>query len=70
MPMNDITTEDMKKQMTDAEWNKVYEMSKDKNLYQNLINSLFPSIYGNDEVKRGVLLQQFGGIAKTTHESK
>lgn len=70
LPMNDITTEDMKKQMTDAEWNKVYEMSKDKNLYQNLINSLFPSVYGNDEVKRGVLLQQFGGIAKTTHESE
>lgn len=70
LPMDEITAEDMKKQMTDGEWNKVYEMSKDKNLYQNLINSLFPSVYGNDEVKRGVLLQQFGGIAKTTHESE
>lgn len=45
-------------------------MSRDPKLYQNLINSLFPSIYGNDEVKRGILLQQFGGVAKTTHESK
>uniref|UniRef100_A0A1A9ZF94 MCM C-terminal AAA(+) ATPase domain-containing protein n=1 Tax=Glossina pallidipes TaxID=7398 RepID=A0A1A9ZF94_GLOPL len=41
-----------------------------KQLYYNLINCLFPSIYGNDKVKRGILLQLFGGIAKTTHESK
>lgn len=70
LPMSEVTAEDMKKQMTDAEWNKVYEMSKDRNLYNHLITSLFPSIYGNDEVKRGVLLQLFGGVGKTTHESK
>lgn len=70
LPMSEVTAEDMKNQMTDAEWNKVYEMSKDRNLYQNLINSLFPSVYGNDEVKRGILLQLFSGVAKTTLESK
>lgn len=68
LPMNEITSEDMKSRMTEDEWNKVYEMSRDTKLYQNLINSLFPSIYGNDEVKRGVLLQLFGGVGKTTHE--
>lgn len=45
----------IKKQMTDAEWNKVYEMSKDKKLYTNLVNSLFPSIYGNEQIKKGKL---------------
>ncbi|XP_055908775.1 DNA replication licensing factor Mcm6 [Eupeodes corollae] len=68
LPMSEVTAEDMKKQMTDAEWNKVYEMSKDRNLYHNLITSLFPSVYGNEEVKRGILLQLFGGVGKTTHE--
>lgn len=68
LPMNEITAEDMKNRMTEDEWNKVYEMSRDTKLYQNLINSLFPSIYGNDEVKRGVLLQLFSGVGKTTHE--
>ncbi|KAJ6648319.1 DNA replication licensing factor Mcm6 [Pseudolycoriella hygida] len=68
LPMSEVTAEDMKNQMTDAEWNKVYEMSKDRNLYQNLINSLFPSVYGNDEIKRGILLQLFSGVAKTTLE--
>jgi DNA replication licensing factor MCM6 len=46
----------MRKQMSDAEWNKIYDMSKDKNLYQNLINSLFPAIHGNDEVKKGLYI--------------
>lgn len=46
----------MKKHMTVAEWNKIYEMSKDKNIRDNLINSLFPSIHGNDQVKKGDLL--------------
>ncbi|XP_026322969.1 DNA replication licensing factor Mcm6 [Hyposmocoma kahamanoa] len=65
---DDLTTEDMRKQMTDKEWDKVYEMSRDRNLYNNLITSLFPSIHGNNEVKRGVLLMLFGGVAKTTIE--
>lgn len=54
--------------MTDQEWQKIYQMSKDKNLYQNLINSIFPTIHGNDEVKRGVLLMLFGGVPKITLE--
>ncbi|XP_075986407.1 minichromosome maintenance 6 isoform X1 [Anticarsia gemmatalis] len=65
---DDLTTEDMRKQMTDKEWDKVYEMSRDRNLYNNLITSLFPSIHGNNEVKRGILLMLFGGVAKTTVE--
>lgn len=45
-------------------------MSRDRNLYNNLIASLFPSIHGNNEVKRGILLMLFGGVAKTTIEGK
>lgn len=66
LPMSEVTAEDMKARMTEDEWNKVYEMSRDAKLYHNLINSLFPSIYGNDEVKRGVLLQLFGGVGKVS----
>lgn len=43
---DDVTAETIKKQMTDQEWQKIYQMSKDKNLYQNLINSIFPTIHG------------------------
>ncbi len=42
----DVTAEMIKRQMTEAEWGRIYEMSQDRNLYQNLINSLFPTIHG------------------------
>ncbi|KAJ8949178.1 hypothetical protein NQ318_021671 [Aromia moschata] len=68
IPFGEITPEVMKQQLTDGEWNHMYEMSRDRNLYQNMINSLFPSIHGNDEVKKGILLMLFGGVSKTTIE--
>ncbi|XP_054015048.1 DNA replication licensing factor Mcm6 [Hylaeus anthracinus] len=66
--MEEISQEMMKKRMTEAEWNRIYEMSRDKNLYQNLVNSLFSSIHGNDEVKKGITLMLFGGVPKITLE--
>ena len=42
----ELTPEMIKKQMTDAEWQKIYEMSQDKNLYHHLCTSLFPTIHG------------------------
>nr|XP_039262507.1 DNA replication licensing factor MCM6-like [Styela clava] len=62
------TIETIKNQMTESEWEKIYQMSCDKNLYNNLCQSLFPTIHGNDEVKRGTLLQLFGGVPKITLE--
>lgn len=54
---NDELTADsierMKRQMTGPQWEKIYEMNRDRHLYQNLINSLFPSIHGNDQIKKG-----------------
>ena len=44
----ELTPESIKKQMTEAEWQKVYEMSRDKNLYHNLCSSLFPTIHGKN----------------------
>ncbi|WAR04641.1 MC6ZB-like protein [Mya arenaria] len=64
----EMTAENVKKQMTDEEWQQVYDMSRDKNLYQNLCSSLFPTIHGNEEIKRGILLMLFGGVAKQTME--
>jgi len=41
-----MTAEKYKEQMTTSEWEKVFSMSQDKNLYNNLIASLFPTIHG------------------------
>ena len=56
----------MKLKMISEEWESVYKMSQDKNLYSNLITNLFPTIHGYYEVKRGIMLMLFGGVSKTT----
>ena len=48
----DMTAEMIRKQMTDHEWQTIYKMTKDKNLYQNLINSIFPTIHGKNQIVR------------------
>ena len=48
----------MKLKMISEEWESVYKMTQDKNLY--LITNLFPTIHGNYEVKRGIMLMLFG----------
>merc|ERR1719312_1445097 len=60
------SADDMRAKMTGEEWESVYKMSQDKNVYNNIINSLFPTIHGNDEVKRGIALMLFGGVPKKT----
>jgi DNA replication licensing factor MCM6 len=41
-------------------------MTEDRNIEQNMYDSLFPNIYGNDQIKLGILLMLFGGVAKRT----
>ena len=53
---------------TSEELDTIHRMAKDKKIYENIVRSLFPSIYGNDEIKRGIVLQLFGGVPKTTKE--
>lgn len=49
--------------ITDEDLIKIKELSKDKPL-ENLANSLAPSIFGNDEVKKTLILQMVGGVKK------
>ncbi|ODV82788.1 hypothetical protein CANARDRAFT_204553 [[Candida] arabinofermentans NRRL YB-2248] len=56
--------EDIKK-LTEEEVEKIKEVSKRDDLYEVLARSLAPSIYEMDDVKKGILLQLFGGTNKT-----
>ena len=66
--MEEVTPENLAKQMTKDEWTKLFEMTNDKKLVANLTSSLFPTIHGNEEVKKGILLMLFGGVPKVTME--
>lgn len=43
---------------------KLKALAKDENIYERLAMSMCPSIYGHMDVKKGVLLQLFGGTKK------
>ena len=51
-------------QITEEDERKILDMSKDPNLYDNIIKSIAPSIFGMDEEKKAIALQLFGGCPK------
>uniref|UniRef100_A0A5K3FJ61 DNA replication licensing factor MCM6 n=3 Tax=Mesocestoides corti TaxID=53468 RepID=A0A5K3FJ61_MESCO len=63
-----ISYEAMSKRLNQAELDTICNMSQDKNLFSNLCASLFPTIHGSEEVKKGLLLMLFGGVPKVTEE--
>ncbi|KAF9209931.1 hypothetical protein BGZ49_009857 [Haplosporangium sp. Z 27] len=48
---------------------KIQEISTLPNLYETLARSVAPSIFEHDDIKKGVLLQMFGGTNKTFHKA-
>jgi len=52
----DITSEDQK---------KMFELAADPEIYNKLVASIGPSLYGMDEIKEGIALQLFGGETHT-----
>lgn len=57
-PVND-SFEDYR--ITESDKEKIREMSKDPMIYQKMVDTLMPEIYGYDVVKEGLLLQLFEG---------
>lgn len=43
---------------------QIRALASDPNLNRKIVNSIAPTIYGNEEVKEAIALQLFGGIAK------
>lgn len=50
--------------ITDEDEETILEMSRDPDLFDNIIKSISPSIYGMREVKEALALQLFGGCRK------
>ncbi|KAJ4458434.1 putative DNA replication licensing factor MCM6 [Paratrimastix pyriformis] len=54
--------------LTDAQALRILRMSQNPTIYHALAASIAPAVFGHDEVKRGILLQLFGGVKKLTPE--
>ncbi|KAK9320565.1 MCM2/3/5 family-domain-containing protein [Lipomyces orientalis] len=57
------------RKITEADVANIRAMAAREDLYEVLARSLAPSIYEMDDVKKGVLLQLFGGTNKTFEKS-
>jgi replicative DNA helicase Mcm len=44
---------------------RVKEMAKDPLIYEKLVDSIAPSLYGMREIKESIILQMFGGVPRT-----
>lgn len=51
-------------ELTDEDKKKIRETSRKSNIANKIINSIAPSIYGHNFIKKGLALAMFGGEAK------
>lgn len=56
------------RKVTAEEEEKIKQTAQREDIYELLARSLAPSIYEMDDVKKGILLQLFGGTNKTFHK--
>jgi len=54
--------------MTDEDIKSITALSKDERIGERIIASIAPSVYGHDDIKRGLALSLFGGVAKNPQE--
>ena len=50
--------------ITEDDERQIREMSRDPELFDNIVRSISPSIYGHEQVKKAIALQLFGGCHK------
>ena len=46
------------------EMEEIEAMGRDPDIYQKLVKSLAPSIYGHERIKEALVLQMLGGVKK------
>ncbi|XP_050538543.1 DNA replication licensing factor MCM4 [Daktulosphaira vitifoliae] len=59
-----------KNKLTEERIEVLQQLSKTEDIYDRLSNTLAPSIYENSDIKKGILLQLFGGTRKTSKSNK
>jgi len=62
------TEPDDAQNFSEEEKTRILKMKAEPNLYTRMARSIAPSVFGHDEVKRGILLMLFGGVNKKTPE--
>jgi DNA replicative helicase MCM subunit Mcm2 (Cdc46/Mcm family) len=64
--LEDEEFEDM--EITEGDKQAIVELSRDESIYQQMVDSIAPSIYGYEEEKLAIILQLFSGVRKNLPE--
>jgi len=64
--IEDEEFEDM--EITEKDKQAIVELSTDRDIYQQMVDSIAPSIYGYEEEKLAIILQLFSGVRKNLPE--
>jgi len=62
------TPESVVAELTEAEREELISMKDDPKIYDKIASSIAPSVFGHEEIKRGIALMLFGGVHKGTGE--
>ncbi|TFK55620.1 MCM-domain-containing protein [Heliocybe sulcata] len=54
--------------LTEPEFDELKQMLESDHIYSRLVDSIAPTVYGHEIVKKGLLLQLMGGVHKQTPE--
>mmetsp|Transcript_8543 Transcript_8543/g.21988 ORF Transcript_8543/g.21988 Transcript_8543/m.21988 type:complete len:840 (-) Transcript_8543:35-2554(-) len=60
------TSESVVAELTEAQRKELVEMKDDVKVYEKLAHSIAPTIFGHEDIKKGILLMLFGGVHKGT----
>jgi replicative DNA helicase Mcm len=55
-------------ELDSEEVEEIKEMAEDSDIFDRIINSIAPSIFGHDRIKEAIALQMFGGVKKTRED--
>ncbi|HDD46233.1 MAG TPA: minichromosome maintenance protein MCM [Candidatus Aenigmarchaeota archaeon] len=55
-------------EITKEDEEKIKALAKEKDIYERLIDSIAPSLYGMREIKEAIVLQLFGGVKRTLRD--
>ena len=64
----DGNVEEISNQFSMDELEELETMRHDRHVYQKLISSICPHIFGHEDIKKGILLHLLGGVHKVTPE--
>ncbi|KAJ0353622.1 hypothetical protein COL922a_014737, partial [Colletotrichum nupharicola] len=67
-PDDDKAQEAFLQSLSPSEVNDLKSMVHSEYIYSRLVDSIAPMIYGQRQIKKGLLLQLVGGVAKTTSQ--